>query len=195
MDAKRVCTKSSDVDVLNEDEQLLSVVTPLYKLSYEDQLNHKMQQISEMLCDISSKIRQSNSNLPPQPRSSYLGALKPIVGSPIQLHYRNKCEFSCGYGSDGRPVVGFRLASCKSGSTVVVAPNKCQHLPFWTVHCVEAFQKFLDYSNHLPFNVQTKEGFWRQITVRCFTSGDLLIIVTVHPQIMQRIQLRELKLN
>lgn len=101
-------------------------------------------------------------------------------------HYRNKCEFTVGLDTEGKPTVGFRMSRCKDGPSTVARPDGCTHLPEWTLRCVQHFQNFLSVvaaedSDKSVYDVVKKTGFWRQLTVRCFTF-DLLVIVTVHPQ-------------
>ncbi|KAL0588748.1 hypothetical protein AAY473_039760 [Plecturocebus cupreus] len=95
-------------------ERLADVVTPLWRLSYEEQLKVKFEAQKKILQRLESYIQMLNgvdvtTAVPKSERLSCL--LHPIIPSPVINGYRNKSTFSVNRGPDGNPkTVGWSLA-------------------------------------------------------------------------------------
>ncbi|MCH91697.1 zinc finger CCCH domain-containing protein 24-like, partial [Trifolium medium] len=92
--------------------------------------------------------------------------LEGIIESPIVNGYRNKCEFSIGYSTEGKVTVGFSLGNFREGVTAVEEPVDCPNIS--TIACKYAaiFQEFLQHTDLPVWNRFKNCGFWRQLTVR-----------------------------
>lgn len=58
---------------------------------------------------------------------------------------------------------------------------------------LQVFEKFIQESDKLPYDPETYEGFWRQLTVRLSRKGDLMLIVVIHPQSLTDEELLKIK--
>lgn len=164
-------------------------ICPLWKTPYDEQLKLKENKyrdfIADLTCDIESLYFDWDKDEP-------TCTVKTIKPSPVINGYRNKCEFSIGTNK----VVGFRLGMYKEGSiSVIRPPDNCPIVSEKMHKIVSLFESFL-LKNKLPgFNQVTKQGYWRQLTVRCTFSplNGSMIIIALHPQDMTPEQLDELK--
>lgn len=77
--SKKVCLQGPE-----ETTDIVTKVTPLHQMSYEEQLSLKMKQTTDSLCNISRQMREANSDFPSGTRFSYFGELLPIVPCPVQ---------------------------------------------------------------------------------------------------------------
>ncbi|XP_076354261.1 tRNA (uracil-5-)-methyltransferase homolog A isoform X5 [Tachypleus tridentatus] len=120
--------------------------------------------------------------------------LLPIRESPVTTGYRNKCEFTVGRHVESSEItVGFRLSSYKAGCMFIGEPDQCVNIPKSMLQVVKVFQKYVQNSDKEPYNPETYEGFWRQLTVRNSSKGDILLIVVMHPQSLTQEQLDDEK--
>ncbi|GMP88983.1 hypothetical protein CsSME_00040752 [Camellia sinensis var. sinensis] len=150
------------------------VVTPLAHMPYVDQLEHKKNNLTQILKRLTRNARKACPKGVSLPewilRSREIGGLpcklEGIVESPLVNGYRNKCEFSVGYSVQGKPTVGFMLGNFREGVTAVEEPTNCPNVS--TVACKYAaiFQEFLQSSGLPIWNRFNNSGFWRQLTVR-----------------------------
>uniref|UniRef100_A0A5S6QET4 tRNA (uracil(54)-C(5))-methyltransferase n=1 Tax=Trichuris muris TaxID=70415 RepID=A0A5S6QET4_TRIMR len=155
---------------------IVDVVTPWHNVPYPEQLERKQTNCLEFLMNLSAEI--SGISGEPVPTSGHYGTLETILASPKEDSYRNKCEFSVGY-NNGVPEVGFRLCRHREGCTVAPVDD-CKHIPTMMKSVVNRFRNYVLSSASPPYNVDTKQGFWRMLTVRCYQM-DILIIITVNP--------------
>ncbi|CAG8458486.1 12717_t:CDS:10 [Dentiscutata heterogama] len=165
------------------EELLADQITPLHKLSYEEQLKHKEDLIKKSLSKFRNKIKElSDSNLP--------CILQPIISSPIIEGYRNKCEFTIGRNLNDEITVGFLLGSFKDGINTVIEPDKSLNVSDLAKKIVKAMKDYIVMSPYDIYDNKNKKGTWRMITVRSQVSDDVMIIIQIHPQ-----ELTEEKIN
>ncbi|KAJ8524307.1 hypothetical protein ON010_g16811 [Phytophthora cinnamomi] len=105
-----------------------------------------------------------------------------IRASPVTEGYRNKCEFSFGYDKDDKPCVGFRLGLFREGSVVVSKPDECVNVSNEMKAVCAVMQNIVETSDIPVYNVNTKSGVWRVLTVRqSVNTGELMAMVQVNP--------------
>ncbi|XP_015299710.1 tRNA (uracil-5-)-methyltransferase homolog B isoform X4 [Macaca nemestrina] len=114
-------------------ERLADVVTPLWRLSYEEQLKVKFEAQKKILQRLESYIQMLNGvNVTTAvPKSESLPCLlHPIIPSPVINGYRNKSTFSVNRGPDGNPkTVGYYLGTWRDGNIVCVRSNNLKNIP------------------------------------------------------------------
>ncbi|MEJ1282172.1 TRM2 tRNA methyltransferase 2B [Cricetulus griseus] len=100
-------------------ERLADVVTPLWRLSYEEQLKVKFEAQKKIVQTLESylQVLHGVSGTVAAPHSEGLHChLHPIIPSPIIDGYRNKSTFSVNRGPDGNPkTVGYYLGTWRGG--------------------------------------------------------------------------------
>ncbi|KAG7387993.1 tRNA methyltransferase 2 [Phytophthora pseudosyringae] len=105
-----------------------------------------------------------------------------IRASPVTEGYRNKCEFSFGFDNDDKPCVGFRLGLFREGSVVVSKPDECINVSSEMKAVCAVMQNILETSDIPVYNVKTKTGVWRVLTVRqSVSTGELMVMAQVNP--------------
>lgn len=80
------------------------------------------------------------------------------------------------------PTVGFRCGKYMDGSTNVAPVATLRHIPDIMKKAVEVFQEFVRSSNLKVYNPENQTGHFRQLTARCTTKNQLMLIVGIHPQ-------------
>ena len=95
-----------------------------------------------------------------------------LVESPIQTHYRNKCEFTFGVNPDGERALGFLLGLFKEGITTVVRPDESLHVKPESMAILNLLEEHVRKSERPVYDRVKKEGFWRLVQVRNFDSGE-----------------------
>ncbi|XP_044530515.1 tRNA (uracil-5-)-methyltransferase homolog A [Gracilinanus agilis] len=181
-------------------KQIADVVTPLWTLPYEEQLERKQQECEHVLQKLTKEIGNNNRALLPwlfvqkQKFSKLCCPLEGIKASPLQTEYRNKCEFLIGVGVGCQDkTVGCRLGKYKGGSCAVAEPFDTVHIPAGTKRVVRAFQEYIRSTPYPVYSPETYEGHWRQLTVRTSRSGEIMAIVYFHPQKLSPEELAGLK--
>ncbi|OWK14563.1 hypothetical protein Celaphus_00000007 [Cervus elaphus hippelaphus] len=176
------------------------VVTPLWAVPYEEQLERKRQECEQVLQKLAREIGSTNPALLPwllSQRHKHNKACCPLEGirpSPQQTEYRNKCEFLVGVGVDGEDnTVGCRLSKYKSGTCAVAAPFDTVHIPGATKQVVKAFQEFIRSTPYSAYDPETYSGHWKQLTVRTSRRGQAMAIAYFHPQNLSPEELAGLK--
>ena len=125
--AKRSRHNPPPVRILSNDE-VRDKITPLWRLSYKDQLDKKAREMvnksaMKIVKEIKGKFRTIEKEARRDPNRSkievydWVKAKRPVdmdapTPSPRQFEYRNKCEFTCGFslsskdgsGDDGKEV-------------------------------------------------------------------------------------------
>ncbi|XP_013783880.1 tRNA (uracil-5-)-methyltransferase homolog A-like [Limulus polyphemus] len=180
--------------------RLKNVVTPLWEKDYQEQLKLKESNLHGVLVKLGRKIEKINPSLLPwlqeqrEQNDFKCCPLLPIRESPVTTGYRNKCEFTVGRHVESSEVtVGFRLSSYKDGCMFIGEPDQCMNISKPMLQVVKVFQKYVQNSDKEPYNPETYEGFWRQLTVRNSSKGDILLIVVMHPQSLTQEQLNHEK--
>ncbi|KAH7957525.1 hypothetical protein HPB52_019821 [Rhipicephalus sanguineus] len=109
--------------------------------------------------------------------------LEPIKASPVVDGYRNKNEFTVGrHLETGEVVVGFRISSYRQGSMSVASAADLPNVPESAKKVAQCFQDYVQQSGKEPFNPETHEGYWRQLTVRTTSKDHIMAIAVIHPQ-------------
>ncbi|XP_020795300.2 tRNA (uracil-5-)-methyltransferase homolog B [Boleophthalmus pectinirostris] len=163
------------------EERLADVVTPLWKLNYEEQLGVKQKRqeaILSQLCehlklDLRSPCVKGQPNFP----------VLPILPSPVQNGYRNKSTFSVNRGVDGNTkTVGFYVGTARSNKIVCVNGDHLLNMPEKHKLVARCYQDFLRLSPLEPCLLFHTGGHWREITIRTNKQGHTMAIVYFHPQ-------------
>nr|XP_031526159.1 tRNA (uracil-5-)-methyltransferase homolog A isoform X1 [Vicugna pacos] len=179
---------------------IADVVTPLWAVPYEEQLERKRLECEQVLQKLAKEVGStSRATLPwlPSQRHKHNKVCCPLEGvrpSPQQTEYRNKCEFLVGIGVDGEDnTVGCRLGKYKGGTCAVAAPYDTLHIPGATKQVVKAFQEFIRSTPYSAYDPETYSGHWKQLTVRTSRRGQAMAIAYFHPQKLTPEELAALK--
>ncbi|KAH9525498.1 tRNA methyltransferase 2 [Bulinus truncatus] len=193
----RECEPAPKIEHLTTDEaegRLKSNVCPLWDTDYTQQLQMKEDKIRSVLEQVAKHhfVRHLFKD-----RSKYGGLpceLLPIIPSPIITAYRNKNEFSIGFGLDGKTkMVGFRYGLYKEGSTAV---GDCTNLGVVmpaAIPVLKSFTEFIRVSQWEPFLQQTGTGHWHTLTVRTFQSGDVMVMADFQPRTLDEKEIEAAK--
>ncbi|KAM5127575.1 tRNA (uracil-5-)-methyltransferase homolog B isoform 4-T8 [Callospermophilus lateralis] len=114
-------------------ERLADVVTPLWRLSYEEQLKVKFEAQKKILQRLESSLQmldRVNGTITAPKSEGLCCLLHPVIPSPIISGYRNKSTFSVNRGPDGNPkTVGYYVGTWRDGNIVCVQPNHLKNIP------------------------------------------------------------------
>ncbi|XP_036030700.1 tRNA (uracil(54)-C(5))-methyltransferase homolog isoform X2 [Onychomys torridus] len=167
-------------------ERLADVVTPLWRLSYEEQLQVKFEAQKKIIQSLESYLRVLHgvSGRVAAPHSEVLHChLHPIIPSPIVNGYRNKSTFSVNRSPDGNPkTVGYYLGTWKDGNIVCVPCSHLKNIPEKHSQVAQNYEVFLRQSSVEPCLLFHEGGHWRELTVRTNSQGHTMAIITFHPQ-------------
>ncbi|KAK8970104.1 Zinc finger CCCH domain-containing protein 24 [Platanthera guangdongensis] len=166
--------------IVTKSKSVCDVVTPLGRIPYKDQLDHKRNSLSQTLKRLTRNARKACPGCVSLPewvlKSREIGGLpcnfEGILESPIIDGYRNKCEFSVGCSLEGKQTVGFMLGNFRNGVTAVEEPHNCPNISRLSCKYARIFQDFIQSSELPVWNRIDNSGFWRQFTVRegrCFS--------------------------
>ncbi|XP_059406947.1 tRNA (uracil-5-)-methyltransferase homolog A-like [Carassius carassius] len=182
--------------------QIANAVTPLWNVPYEEQLKRKEKEVEGVLQKLTREIGNNNKAMLPwlfvqkEKYNKMCCPLEAIQPSPVQMEYRNKCEFVIGVGADGEDkTVGFRLGKYKGGSCAVVSPSETTHVSSEAKRVVQGFQQFIRSTPYAVYSPETYEGHWRQLTVRTSRIKQTMAIVFFNPQKLQEEEIGQLKRN
>lgn len=176
--------KPPTTDHLSWEERLADVVTPLWRLSYEEQLELKQKQQERILCQLSGYLSGNfESQSPSRVRSQPGFPVLPILPSPVRDGYRNKSTFSVNRGIDGNAkTVGFYVGTGREGNIVCVSGDHLLNMPEKHKLVARCYQEFIRLSSLEPCLLFHTGGHWREITVRTNREGHTMAIVYFHPQ-------------
>lgn len=163
------------------EERLADTVTPLWRLSYEEQLHWKQEQQHKILLQMTNHLAQDSSLT--INRGELPFPLLPIVPSPVRNGYRNKSTFSVNKGVDGNPkTVGFYIGTGKGKNIICIHGDHLLNMPSkhnLVGRCYEDFIRASPLNSCILFH---DGGHWREITVRTNSAGNTMAIVYFHPQ-------------
>lgn len=154
------------------EERLADSVTPLWRLSYYDQLQLKQKHQERILLQLSDQLlcgestqHKALTQCPSPPRSTKLSfPLLPILPSPVRDGYRNKSTFSVNRGVDGNPkTVGFYVGTGKAGNIVCVNGDHLLNMPERHKLVARCYQDFLRLSALEPCLLFHDGGHWREV--------------------------------
>nr|XP_040139551.1 tRNA (uracil(54)-C(5))-methyltransferase homolog isoform X2 [Ictidomys tridecemlineatus] len=167
-------------------ERLADVVTPLWRLSYEEQLKVKFEAQKKILQRLESSLQMLNrvNGTITAPKSEGLCCLlHPVIPSPIINGYRNKSTFSVNQGPDGNPkTVGYYVGTWRDGNIVCVQPNHLKNIPQKHNQVAQYYEVFLRQSPMEPCLLFHEGGYWRELIVRTNNQGHTMAIIIFHPQ-------------
>ncbi|XP_077995366.1 tRNA (uracil-5-)-methyltransferase homolog A-like [Glandiceps talaboti] len=168
-------------------ERLNHVVTPLWQLSYSEQLKIKEDDIRDFLRHLAKRFEKQCPNISDYVRTQkdlhkqQCCHLEEIKSSPVIDDYRNKSEFSIGVSPDGQEkTVGFKMGRYKGGFDTVVEPSHCKHIPESMKTVVKAIQAYIQMSDKPSYSNHNHLGCWKQVTVRTSQNGNVMIVVVLN---------------
>ncbi|KAM3862987.1 tRNA (uracil-5-)-methyltransferase homolog B [Diretmus argenteus] len=166
------------------EERLADVVTPLWRLNYDEQLQLKQAHQEMILSKLSDQFARQ---IPSQLQSSSTGKLSfpvlPILPSPVRDGYRNKSTFSVNRGVDGNPkTVGFYVGTGRQGNIICVNGDHLLNMPEKHKVVARCYQDFIRLSALEPCLLFHTGGHWREVTVRTNAEGHTMAIVYFNPQ-------------
>ncbi|EGC37059.1 hypothetical protein DICPUDRAFT_94161 [Dictyostelium purpureum] len=161
------------------------IVCPWYNIPYEEQLQKKKEQIINILINIKSETRKDSlHNLPfwlerrDKTREEKMCCpLEEIIASPTIQNYRNKAQYTIGLDENNVPCVGFALGRTGNGVTIVADPSNAPLISTRSNEIRRLFNDYIISHPRKPFDKNTHEGFWRQLTVRDFSTGESMATV------------------
>lgn len=199
--------KKVKLDNAGAEQQMISAVTPLYNISYPEQLIQKTNSIKNVLMDYSRRLKRIkggqnildwlkkqqdvNNGLPCE-----LLEIRSLKDNPEKcIGYRNKCEFTIGMDVENKePVVGFRVGAYNQGKTSVAPIDNISNVPQRMKDVVKCFQDLVRASKFPVFDPENYTGHWRQLTVRLsLKTEQLMLICVVHTENMEDSALNSLK--
>ncbi|XP_076599427.1 tRNA (uracil-5-)-methyltransferase homolog B [Chaetodon auriga] len=184
LQSKKRHKKPPWTDDLSWGERLADVVTPLWRLSYDEQLELKQKHqevILSQLCGYLSGDLQSQFSSPVTSRLSF--PVLPILPSPVRDGYRNKSTFSVNRGVDGNPkTVGFFIGTGRKKNIVCINGDQLLNVPEKHKLVARCYQDFIRQSSLEPCLLFHTGGHWREVTVRTNAEGHTMAIVYFHPQ-------------
>ena len=153
------------------------VVAALHKMPYEKQLEEKAGKVRSTFAAIMSKLRKARCVLPRRYIEFADGGR--VKASPVTRGYRNKLAFTVGTDAAGVRCVGFSEGSFGDGHLHVVRPTGCVLVSARMEAIRAAFEAFVQRSARDVYDKKTHRGFYRQLELREFTTGDTLAVVQV----------------
>ncbi|XP_021163264.2 tRNA (uracil(54)-C(5))-methyltransferase homolog-B [Fundulus heteroclitus] len=164
--------EAAPADGLSWEERLADAVTPLWRLSYDQQLELKHDHQQRIL----SQLSGSAAAKPSFP-------VLPVLPSPVRDGYRNKSTFSVNRGVDGNPkTVGLYVGTARKGNIVCVSADHLLNMPEKHTLVARCYQDFIRLSSLEPCLLFHTGGHWREVTVRTSAQGHTTAIVYFHPQ-------------
>lgn len=172
------------------EERVADVVTPLWRLSYEEQLEAKQINQERILSQLCGHLVGDLKSMKGKPNFPVL----PIRPSPVQNGYRNKSTFSVNKGIDGNPkTVGYYVGIARQNNIVCVNGDHLLNMPEKHKLVARCYQDFLRLSSLDPCLLFHTGGHWREITVRTNMQGHTMAIVYFHPQTLSQEELAKHK--
>eukprot|EP00903_Cladosiphon_okamuranus_P014193 g13187.t1 len=93
--------------------------------------------------------------------------VSPIVPSPVQEGYRNKCEFTLSLAADGLATTGFRAARYAPNVPITVeSPKDCPQVHGDTKRLCVQMDQFMRSSTFPLYDDAIKKGVWRYLVAR-----------------------------
>nr|CAD7586336.1 unnamed protein product [Timema genevievae] len=177
----------------NQHERLADVVTPLWRLPYEEQLQHKYKWALSVVKQFTTKLHLSaRKSRPTSRRPNYFIPVNQVKASPLTEEYRNKDEFNIRTGVDGNPkTVGFFIGSPAKGSTVCVRGTNLINLKQSHKQAAQAYEDYIRISDLPACHDLYDGGHWRSFIVRSTSSGKLMATTVFHPQNMEHAAVEE----
>ncbi|KAK0058832.1 tRNA (uracil-5-)-methyltransferase A [Biomphalaria pfeifferi] len=162
--------------------RLKANICPLWNTDYFQQLQIKEEKMKTVLEGI-SKHDFIKHLFEDRSKKKDMCELLSIIPSPVITEYRNKNEFSIGFGLDGKTkMVGFRYGLYKDGCTAI---GDCTNLGIAmpaAIPVVKSFTEFIRKSKWEPYVQHSGTGHWHTLTVRTYLTGDVMAMVDFQPR-------------
>jgi len=188
------------------DDQVRDKLTPLWKMSYEDQIEEKkLRMIKKCSIRVIKEIKKKFTSLAKEAKRNpkYCKATEhydwlttkggievlDIIPSPTKYGYRNKCEFTFGYrtlteDNDDKDKEPTRIPSvgCMAGgwSGGVSRPHMCSNMPWEACALSELMETFLKESPIPVYDNRSHVGLWRVMTIRTSRRTKECMVVIQH---------------
>ena len=150
------------------EERLQDQVTPLWRYPYDRQVILKKRRMRKVI----DKYRKDIVEAPFLNFDDSRSMLDEFING-----YRNKCEFAIGLDEDGNVCVGFSMGAYKDGLFQTAGPQSCLHVSNVMKDFVSKFQTFVSSSGLPVFDRINQTGFWRLLTLRQFSTNELMVLV------------------
>ncbi|XP_021921005.1 tRNA (uracil(54)-C(5))-methyltransferase homolog [Zootermopsis nevadensis] len=165
------CVSPTQVTSDNQYDSLAGVVTPLWQVPYQEQLQIKWKWSQTVLENFVKKLRDQTKRKKVKKISYKLHQVKP---SPVTEGYRNKDEFSIQIGIDG----------CVRGTHLINMRQSHKQV-------AQAYEDYIRLSP-LPACLHLQDGgHWRSLVVRSSEEGQIMAIVVFNPQNLEQERLEE----
>lgn len=153
------------------------VVTPLWKVSAEEQINRKNASLQSVFKQMFNKTRRESKGKTVPPWA--LTNVEPMALIEGGQH-RNKLSFTIGNNAEGKVCIGFRVGRTEQGSTATADPSEVSFCDPRTLAVRAAMQNLLEQPDALLAKDNISHmGFWRQLEVRTNVAGESLAVVQV----------------
>ncbi|KAM6057393.1 tRNA (uracil-5-)-methyltransferase homolog B isoform 2-T4 [Theristicus caerulescens] len=163
------------------EERLVNMVTPLWRLPYQEQLQVKYESQRKILQTLASRLEELGIDV--QKPGGLCCPLRPVVPSPVINGYRNKSTFSVNRGPDGNPkTVGLYVGTGRARNIVCVKANHLENIPPKHKQVAQCYEEFIHRSPLDPCILFHEGGHWRELVVRTTSCGQTMAIITFHPQ-------------
>ncbi|XP_071613705.1 tRNA (uracil-5-)-methyltransferase homolog B isoform X4 [Heliangelus exortis] len=163
------------------EERLANVVTPLWRLPYQEQLLVKYESQRKVLQTLASRLEELGIGV--QKAGGLCCPLQPVVPSPIISGYRNKSTFSVNRGPDGNPkTVGMYVGTGRARNIVCVKASHLENIPPKHKQVAQCYEEFIRCSSLDPCILFHEGGHWRELVVRTTSHGHTMAVITFHPQ-------------
>lgn len=181
-------TLSAEPEKTITDEDINERICPLVTRTYEEQLKYKEALVRNVL-HMSKQIQKMSPTLEKDDPKLYAWTVEHkkiscsyegIEASPVLKGYRNKCEFSI--ARDGE--IGFKIGKYKNGSERICRPpNDCPLLTDTMFKIIDTLKDHIKTNSELQgYDMVTQKGHYRQITIRCNSDDEYLLIIDLNPQ-------------
>ncbi|XP_078403072.1 tRNA (uracil-5-)-methyltransferase homolog B isoform X1 [Cetorhinus maximus] len=163
------------------EERLADAVTPLWRMSYEEQLQVKYEAQKRTLQLLTASITNCSGT------DGLCCPLHSTLPSPVTVGYRNKSTFSVNRGPDGNPkTVGHYIGTGKGRNIVCTHSDHLVNMPEKHKQVARGYEQFIQHSPLDPCILFHEGGHWREITVRTNRRGDMMAIVYFHPRDLEK---------
>uniref|UniRef100_A0A8D9BF16 tRNA (uracil(54)-C(5))-methyltransferase n=1 Tax=Cacopsylla melanoneura TaxID=428564 RepID=A0A8D9BF16_9HEMI len=183
------------------EEKLKDITIPLWKMTYDEQLEFKMTEIKQQINEMVAGIERNAPNL-----RSWFAAQRakndglPVILEPIRRcekpeGYRNKCEFSPGlHPQTKEKTFGFRFGKYSEGSVYVGSVHNLVQVPDRMKTMVRLFEEYVRESRYDIFDVVTQRGYWKLIMCRyAETEDELMVKIGFDPQDLKSEELNQVR--
>ena len=168
----------------NARRDIRDVITPLWNVSYGEQLARKKEIVAEAMRNITRGVRNASNKARKSGRRADVGWMRAALGndklccelggivrSPVLDGYRNKSEFTIGPSANGEITCGFNVGSFRDGVTAVAPPTGCRNISDTAKYLGDATQTYLraraaDGKGLPVYDKRKATGFWRLFLCR-----------------------------